>query len=675
MRAARLLPSALLLLAPLALACGDEPPSLYLPTSYPPDAGADAGTEDAPAPFIPPPPAPVCEAGLIRCLAASTDAIEQCHIPDPDLPDATRWGRTTCPAGQVCQDGLCGPFACTPGRDSCHGLTGFGICDPAGTGLIAPQTCPDGAVCRGGQCVVPCEVAARERSYIGCDYVVLDLPNPLRNQSTPGAPFGLVIANSDPVLPATIEVRDPFGQPELILGSVDVTSAQPEPQTHTVRSVRTDADGAMTPLSGPAEHLQIPPGAIVTLLFGERTVPSGISGIHRVARRLTSSLPVVAYQFNPYCCNTTYTNDASLLLPTTAAGQDYTLLGAADMRFDPDPTSLGLGFTLVALSDDQTLTVELPAGTRLQRSLDTRLTLPPDDDDATTHLTVTLARDEVLHLESRSTTSHTSVLSGARATSNSPFVAFSTHPCTYIPQSLAACDHLEQQLIPQDTWGQTFVMAPTARRGRAATEINYWHLVAGDQPARLRLTAELLTLKLRTPFARALTDCRDHAGASPNEVELPAGAHCMLATASPFGLEASAPIMVMGYIAGQVAATANISSIATGDPAMFLLPPVEQYRDRYLFLTPATYAFDFATAIVPFNAAETLTLDGYPVDLRDPTITVLEVPGSQHLIVHIPVTDGAHTIEASTSFGLVVYAYDAFVSYAYPGGLNLSKRK
>ena len=40
---------------------------------------------------------------------------------------------------------------------------------------------------------------------------------------------------------------------------------------------------------------------------------------------------------------------------------------------------------------------------------------------------------------------------------------------------------------------------------------------------------------------------------------------------------------------------------------------------------------------------------------------------------HIPLTEGPHQLEAQVPFGVVVYGYDDYVSYAYTGGLNLTK--
>ncbi|CAN0476430.1 unnamed protein product, partial [Laminaria digitata] len=35
---------------------------------------------------------------------------------------------------------------------------------------------------------------------------------------------------------------------------------------------------------------------------------------------------------------------------------------------------------------------------------------------------------------------------------------------------------------------------------------------------------------------------------------------------------------------------------------------------------------------------------------------------------------GVHQLEAEEAFGLIVYAYDDYVSYAFPGGLDLTPR-
>jgi hypothetical protein len=129
----------------------------------------------------------------------------------------------------------------------------------------------------------------------------------------------------------------------------------------------------------------------------------------------------------------------------------------------------------------------------------------------------------------------------------------------------------------------------------------------------------------------------------------------------------------MGFMAGEAAASSG-EGTSIGDPSMFLLAPVEQFRDDYTFLTPETYAQDYMTLVLLRDAAGGLTLDGAPVDPQDPGLRAEPVLGSRYMLLHVPVGDGVHRVEGTAPFGLLVYAYDRYVSYAYTGGLNLTKR-
>jgi hypothetical protein len=105
-----------------------------------------------------------------------------------------------------------------------------------------------------------------------------------------------------------------------------------------------------------------------------------------------------------------------------------------------------------------------------------------------------------------------------------------------------------------------------------------------------------------------------------------------------------------------------------GDPAIFLVPPDAQYRNDYAFLVPDTYFNDFVT--VTLDADTSLMLDGVEVPLGD----AQPIPGSTRVFKHISVSDGPHRLQANRPFGILVVAYDDFVSYAFTGGLNLRKR-
>jgi hypothetical protein len=109
-----------------------------------------------------------------------------------------------------------------------------------------------------------------------------------------------------------------------------------------------------------------------------------------------------------------------------------------------------------------------------------------------------------------------------------------------------------------------------------------------------------------------------------------------------------------------------------GDPAFMLSVPINQYRDNYIFLTPADYREDWFTAIAPVGTV--LTFDGTALPAGD--LTPIGDTGYAVLYHSTANTGGAdpaaaHTLTGTNPFALQVYGFDCDVSYAYPGGLNL----
>ena len=52
-----------------------------------------------------------------------------------------------------------------------------------------------------------------------------------------------------------------------------------------------------------------------------------------------------------------------------------------------------------------------------------------------------------------------------------------------------------------------------------------------------------------------------------------------------------------------------------GDPSLLIMPPLEQFRNSYVFLTPDKYSFDFIRIMAP--RAAVVVLDGRSVDEID----------------------------------------------------------
>jgi hypothetical protein len=152
------------------------------------------------------------------------------------------------------------------------------------------------------------------------------------------------------------------------------------------------------------------------------------------------------------------------------------------------------------------------------------------------------------------------------------------------------------------------------------------------------------------------------------------------------------PVAVLQALASQ-GVTGIPGDYPGGDPDLIVVPPIQQYRRDYVFLTPNKYAFDFVTIMA--ERTTNILLDGKPLpdtcttssadgmerkpgdpepdrvihrcQLSFPKVTSAPdsrvLPGDQN--------DGVHTIVADRDVGIIVNGFDKFVSYAYVGGLNL----
>jgi len=173
--------------------------------------------------------------------------------------------------------------------------------------------------------------------------------------------------------------------------------------------------------------------------------------------------PFVAYQFNPLDnVNPVYSNDASLLLPTSAGGLEYMALTGDS----------GAYVTVVGIKEETHVTVIPSAPTVAGGAMPAAL--------AGTPIEVTLGPGEVFSLRSDDQSEVGGDLSGTRVVADKPVVAFAGNEAT-ISDDACCADHLEQQLVPVAKWGQTFVAARSWARGVAPD--HYRILAARDDTA------------------------------------------------------------------------------------------------------------------------------------------------------------------------------------------------
>ncbi|MEE2643476.1 MAG: IgGFc-binding protein [Myxococcota bacterium] len=609
-------------------------------------------------------PPPECDAGARRCLADESGAYEQCDRNG-------RWQLIACPIGESCTEGRCLPDECTPGEALCLDGSARLSCDENGEWQPAPP-CEGDTLCAAGQCESPtCANALFERSYIGCEYLAVELPN-VTSATTPDTASAVVIGNPDESEPVRVTVTAPDGALAALIGSRRVTPPEDEnlmsflPQT--IQSEVRDSQGAIVAQGfAQADALEIPPGGLATLLLPQQEWGEG-SMVRAAAYRVNSDAPVSAYQFNPYCCNYSFSNDASLLIPTSALDTRYRFLGVPtwlrDFTVSPSPGAMAVvasenGTRVQIQSSAQTLP---ESGGRLQAQGPGRWEARLD-------------ANEVLLLRSGSAPATLFEvppqpdLSGSVIEASAPVALFSTHDCAFYPSNLSACDHLEEQLFPTSTWGNQFALIPPVQRSNNPNEKVYWKIIAEGEGATVRLSVPPAAFEGSGPGYPGVPSCLDLIDpAEPLSIRLGAAGFCEMSARGPLLIEGDQSMMVLGIISGQGSTGSLGFGDQAGDPAIFLVPPVRQFRSRYQFLAPDTYANDFVTLV--FTNGTQIELDGAPVDLSGAE----SIGESGYLYQHISLEDGAHRLGGTAPFGILVFAFDDFVSYAFTGGLNLTKR-
>lgn len=612
-------PLALLLTlwVPLALACG--------PTS----SGDDTGDDDGPP--------PACTPGVGGCDG-------NVHFVCGD-DGHTRQGEVTCP--EACDPGL-GCVLCAPGARRCEGGVSM-VCADGAWGF--GRDCAEwNTTCGGdGYCQDVCAEAERSASNVGCEY----WPTPLANTTELAGnifDFRVVVAN-------------------------------PSPQDARVKVTRGAA--TVTEATIPAGGLQ----AIVLPWVNGQSFAIGQGSWNSLvvadgAYRLRSDVPVIATQFNPFEYEVggtfSYTNDASLLLPAHTLTGHYVGVswvplsrrtGTVDWTGSDFATIRYPGYLAIVGVSPTPTQVTLHAGGELQADAGGRVARTPRGGTAT----FTIARGEVIHVTAapppecvggRPGFHHVEEcetvpifgqtcdvfdtcderdfdLTGTRISASGPIEVFGGHTCAYAPYHAQACDHLEEQLAPVETWGSDYVGAPMGDGG-----------IGGGNIVRVIAGFDGTDVTIEPP--------QNGVGGAT----LQAGEVLEFGVSTPFHVSATRAVAVAQYLVGQQAST---PAAARGDPALTLLTPAEQYRSDYTFILPTSYnpgtnGQNHLLVVRPPGLA--ITLDGAPL-----AATFRAIGGRE---IGVALLDGGtHHVSAAAPFGVIAYGLGSYTSYATPAGLDL----
>ena len=544
----------------------------------------------------------------------------------------TDWVTGTCPDDSACTDSGCDVTECTPGSARCGDSGTVDTCSEAGV-WVPSANCPFGSECFDGQCEELCEISSKIATYIGCEYWSVDLDN---FQEALDEPHAIIVTNHNDELEADVRLFE----------------------GHSERQILTGADGQDF-------DTIIPPGQARIYQVAPGYVHSGTERFQDMAIRVSSSIPVVAHQFNPLNHVEVYSNDGSLLLPTDAVGTEY---WAKSWYNRSDSVELRGYVTMVNSSTvDNDVTIRPSAQVVAGSQIGTI--------DAGEERTFELSPGESINLVASGTelndaqiegcladpegnpdeSSPCPDLTGTHISSDHPITVFGGHQCANVLLGTDRCDHIESLLPPVDTWSTEYV--GTKFEPRAAgpvVEPDIWRVIASEDNTRIQTD----------PPLEGVHDTR-----------LDAGEWMQFAARHDFEIVGEDPILLTQYMVGAnwpgIPRVCNegldaFNPTGIGDPAMTVAVPADQFRDNHIVHTPENYDENYLNIIVPVGAD--VDVNGETIDAGD-----WELVGDMNRfeVATVEVDAGFHTLTSDVDIGVVAYGYACHVSYAYPGGMDL----
>jgi hypothetical protein len=482
------------------------------------------------------------------------------------------------------------------------------------------------------------------KSYVGCDY----WPTVLANPAWSVFDFAVVVANAGDEA-ADVDVTGPDGAHETASVAPNAIAKVYLPWVSQLKGGEADSCGNT-------------PSAVGTAI-----VPKG--AYHLVATR-----PVTVYQFNALeykgsggppgkswsaCpgntpCSTTgkaigcfsFSNDASLLLPSTAMTGNYRFTGAPGTSFSilgVTAVEVGGYVGITAVEDGTHVTVSLssiahtvggggvPAGSAGQ------------------NIQFVLGAGDVAQIIT-DTNAKSNDLSGSLVQADKPIQVLTGVQCANYPATSSACDHVEESVLPAETLGKHYVVTvPTAPSGAAVGHIVRLY---GNQDGTT------LTYAPSKPAG-----CPDTLAAGQ---VAPCGANDAIVKTS-FEVSGDKEFGVVSLMLGASIQDPGVEpDQQRGDPSVSQMVAVEQWRAKYVFLAPDDYDTSYADIAAPPDAH--LTLDGQPVGA---TIAPISNAFGVYRVKLDSGEKGAHVLQADKPVGIQVMGFGAYTSYQYPGGMNL----
>jgi len=595
------------------------------------------------------------------CTAISACAPSRPADDDDDNGDGDGGGLcgAGCPADLICVPDI-GCTECWPDQTYCSGPDDSEVwaCNDQGTGGELVEQCQGQDVCHNGFCLTPCERSDQIPSNVGCHFYAVDLDNEavtgIVDNDAQAQQFAVAVANGNEyearvdVYKNVARYGDPIQEVLVVSRTIGPNSLE------QINLPQREVDGSM------GQNGTYVPNS------GSNTFVSSHG------YRIETNAPVVAYQFQPVIQQ--FSNDASILIPEQALGENYYVLGfptanpcgapAGDpTHFEsiPDHTSI----TVIGVHPDTHVTV-FPTHPVATTGGDSGASIPATPAGTPVEFTVgpydvvNLASDQpqVSIFDCLSFLDRDGDFTGSQVISDKPVMVFSSlergigpggaeppDPPGWDGESCCT-DHLEQQMFPTTALGWDFAISRSPVR---STEGSY------EEPDVYRILATVdgttITTSLPAPY---------------NQFSLNAGEYKPFHSFGGFTVHAEGGAIMVG----QFLLSQGYVPGGNGDPTFIVFPAADQHRDKYVFLVPTTFEDNYMVLAMPEGAG--VEIDGFsefgPECSERP---IGNLDGVIYKQMTCRLDEGVHNIVASEPVGLSVYGYYTVGSYGYPGGSDV----
>ena len=425
------------------------------------------------------------------------------------------------------------------------------------------------------------------------------------------------------------------------------------------------------PLNGP-----LPPGELAVIFLshdltqndavsfvgcprapGRKTVSLPMRSDKTKAFQLTTDRPVSAYSMFPYGGAKSYVPTATLLIPTSAWGNNYLIIDAW-----PGQERVRIGTTRAAL---QILAADDDTHVRIGAELN----LPPGVASSVLQdrTEVTLSKGELLHVI------QPKELTGAPIEADKPIAVFGGAECLNIPGDMGACESAQQQIPPIRAWGTEYAA------------VRYPNRLAVYDPGMSNVTEELVPWRIVGAVDGTVLkyDPAPPAGAPE---KLSQGQDAMFWSNTPFVVksqDAEHPFYLAGYMTGCEFVPELTVRNFPGDPEFVNVIPAQQYLDKYVFFTDMSYEY---TSLVVVRRDEGRGFQDVRLDCAG-LIADWRPIGKEGRFEYAYInmvrgfkpqsfpagecTNGAHEMQGDGPFTVTVWGFGRASSYAYPAGAGV----